>query len=83
MEVRIYPTIILHNRFTYNPSSYHAITYDILQAFMPVIESQGTPEQVQKWLGAAKRHAIIGCYAQTELRYAVCWLPRTDRISSV
>lgn len=36
---------------------------------MPVIESQGTPEQVQKWLGAAKRHAIIGCYAQTELRY--------------
>lgn len=37
-------------------------------AFMPVIKSQGTAEQVEKWYNASKRHAIIGCYAQTELR---------------
>jgi acyl-CoA oxidase len=36
---------------------------------MPVIKAQGTTEQVEKWYNAAKRHAIIGCYAQTELRY--------------
>lgn len=35
---------------------------------MSVIEAQGTQEQVDKWYAAAKRHAIIGCYAQTELR---------------
>ncbi|KAI9480635.1 MAG: acyl-CoA dehydrogenase/oxidase C-terminal [Benjaminiella poitrasii] len=34
---------------------------------MPVIKAQGTTEQVEKWYTAAKRHAIIGCYAQTEL----------------
>lgn len=37
-------------------------------AFMPVVQSQGTPEQVEKWWTASKRHAVIGCYAQTELR---------------
>lgn len=36
---------------------------------MAVIKAQGTAEQVDKWFYAAKRHAIIGCYAQTELRY--------------
>jgi acyl-CoA oxidase len=36
---------------------------------MSVVKSQGTPEQIGKWWNAAKRHAIIGCYAQTELRY--------------
>ncbi|KAI9253672.1 acyl-CoA dehydrogenase/oxidase C-terminal [Helicostylum pulchrum] len=36
-------------------------------AFMPVIKAQGTTEQSDKWYTAAKRHAIIGCYAQTEL----------------
>ncbi|KAI7857427.1 acyl-CoA dehydrogenase/oxidase C-terminal, partial [Circinella umbellata] len=38
-------------------------------AFWPVIESQGTDEQAKKWLDAAKRHAIVGCYAQTELSH--------------
>ncbi|KAG0941748.1 hypothetical protein G6F57_006099 [Rhizopus arrhizus] len=38
-------------------------------AFMSVIEAQGTQEQVDKWYAAAKRHAIIGCYAQTELSH--------------
>ncbi|KAI8146231.1 hypothetical protein BJV82DRAFT_409746 [Fennellomyces sp. T-0311] len=38
-------------------------------AFWPVIESQGSEEQVKKWMEAAKRHAIIGCYAQTELSH--------------
>ncbi|KAL9540072.1 hypothetical protein MBANPS3_009894 [Mucor bainieri] len=38
-------------------------------AFMPVIKSQGTAEQVEKWYNASKRHAIIGCYAQTELSH--------------
>ncbi|KAI9491673.1 acyl-CoA dehydrogenase/oxidase [Zychaea mexicana] len=38
-------------------------------AFWPVIESQGTAEQTKKWMEAAKRHAIIGCYAQTELSH--------------
>lgn len=36
-------------------------------AFIPVILSQGSDEQVQKWIGAALKHSIIGCYAQTEL----------------
>lgn len=40
-------------------------------AFIPVIQSQGTDEQIAKWLSASKRHAILGCYAQTELRYVV------------
>ncbi|KAI9250228.1 acyl-CoA dehydrogenase/oxidase C-terminal [Phascolomyces articulosus] len=38
-------------------------------AFWTVIEAQGTDEQAAKWLGAAKRHAITGCYAQTELSH--------------
>lgn len=38
-------------------------------AFMPVIKSQGTAEQIEKWYNASKRHAIIGCYAQTELSH--------------
>ncbi|RCH97894.1 acyl-coenzyme A oxidase [Rhizopus stolonifer] len=37
-------------------------------AFMAVIKAQGTQEQVEKWYTASERHAIIGCYAQTELR---------------
>ena len=40
-------------------------------AFVPVIQSQGTDEQIAKWLTASKRHAILGCYAQTELRHVV------------
>lgn len=35
---------------------------------MSVIQAQGTPEQIKKWHDPAKRLAIIGCYAQTELR---------------
>lgn len=35
---------------------------------MSVIQAQGTPEQIKKWYDPAKRLAIIGCYAQTELR---------------
>ncbi|CDS04653.1 hypothetical protein LRAMOSA07225 [Lichtheimia ramosa] len=38
-------------------------------AFIPVIQSQGTDEQIAKWLTASKRHAILGCYAQTELSH--------------
>ncbi|CAO3704034.1 unnamed protein product [Rhizopus stolonifer] len=38
-------------------------------AFMSVIETQGSPEQIDKWYNAADRHAIIGCYAQTELSH--------------
>ncbi|KAI8977142.1 hypothetical protein BDF20DRAFT_913512 [Mycotypha africana] len=38
-------------------------------AFMPVIKSQGTTEQVEKWYNASKKHAIVGCYAQTELSH--------------
>ena len=35
---------------------------------MSVIQAQGTPEQIKKWYDPANRLAIIGCYAQTELR---------------
>ncbi|KAI9250226.1 acyl-CoA dehydrogenase/oxidase C-terminal [Phascolomyces articulosus] len=38
-------------------------------AFWTVIEAQGTPEQSAKWLEAAKRHAVLGCYGQTELSH--------------
>ncbi|KAI8376969.1 acyl-CoA dehydrogenase/oxidase C-terminal [Blakeslea trispora] len=38
-------------------------------AFMAVIKAQGTQEQVDKWYTASKRHAILGCYAQTELSH--------------
>ncbi|KAG0014012.1 Peroxisomal acyl-coenzyme A oxidase 1 [Entomortierella chlamydospora] len=36
-------------------------------AFIPVINSQGTDEQIEKWIPAAQKFQIIGCYAQTEL----------------
>ncbi|OZJ05098.1 hypothetical protein BZG36_01355 [Bifiguratus adelaidae] len=36
-------------------------------AFIAVILSQGTNEQIAKWIPLAERHAVIGCYAQTEL----------------
>jgi acyl-CoA oxidase len=51
-------------------------------AFMPVIKAQGTAEQVEKWYNAAKRHAIIGCYAQTELRYETQWLTLLQKTSN-
>ena len=35
--------------------------------FIPVIETQGSEEQVKKWLPLAKAYRIIGCYAQTEI----------------
>ncbi|KAF9432516.1 acyl-coenzyme A oxidase [Entomortierella beljakovae] len=36
-------------------------------AFIPVINSQGTDEQIEKWIEPAQKFQIIGCYAQTEL----------------
>ncbi|KAF9180972.1 acyl-coenzyme A oxidase [Haplosporangium sp. Z 767] len=36
-------------------------------AFIPVINSQGTDEQIEKWIPLAENYQIIGCYAQTEL----------------
>ncbi|KAF9199511.1 acyl-coenzyme A oxidase [Haplosporangium sp. Z 27] len=36
-------------------------------AFIPVINSQGTDEQIEKWIPPAQKFQIIGCYAQTEL----------------
>ncbi|KAG0364330.1 hypothetical protein BGZ54_007619, partial [Gamsiella multidivaricata] len=36
-------------------------------AFIPVINSQGTDEQIEKWIPPAEQYQIIGCYAQTEL----------------
>ncbi|KAF9167312.1 acyl-coenzyme A oxidase [Actinomortierella ambigua] len=36
-------------------------------AFIPVITSQGTDEQHEKWLPSAQKFQILGCYAQTEL----------------
>ncbi|ORX60659.1 acyl-CoA oxidase [Hesseltinella vesiculosa] len=36
-------------------------------AFIAVIEAQGTEEQAAKWVDAANKLAIMGCYAQTEL----------------
>ncbi|KAG0049484.1 acyl-coenzyme A oxidase [Gryganskiella cystojenkinii] len=36
-------------------------------AFIPVITSQGTDEQIDKWIPPAEKYQIIGCYAQTEL----------------
>ncbi|KAF9978994.1 acyl-coenzyme A oxidase [Actinomortierella ambigua] len=36
-------------------------------AFIPVISSQGTDEQHDKWLPLAEKYQILGCYAQTEL----------------
>ncbi|KAL0091093.1 acyl-CoA dehydrogenase/oxidase C-terminal [Phycomyces blakesleeanus] len=48
---------------TGNPLTLH------FQAFVPVINTIGTPEQSRKWIGAVKRHAVLGCYAQTELAH--------------
>ncbi|KAG0327354.1 acyl-coenzyme A oxidase [Dissophora globulifera] len=36
-------------------------------AFIPVINSQGSDEQIEKWIPLAESYQIIGCYAQTEL----------------
>ncbi|KAF9897129.1 acyl-coenzyme A oxidase, partial [Lobosporangium transversale] len=36
-------------------------------AFIPVIDAQGTDEQIEKWVVPAQKYQIIGCYAQTEL----------------
>ncbi|KAK3825390.1 MAG: acyl-CoA dehydrogenase/oxidase [Benniella sp.] len=36
-------------------------------AFIPVINSQGSDEQIEKWIPPAEKFQIIGCYAQTEL----------------
>ncbi|KAE8213277.1 hypothetical protein CF327_g3188 [Tilletia walkeri] len=36
-------------------------------AFVPVIMSQGTPDQIDRWAGRAMRHEIMGAYLQTEL----------------
>lgn len=36
-------------------------------AFVPVIMSQGTMEQVERWGQRAMTHQILGCYLQTEL----------------
>ncbi|KAF9306531.1 acyl-coenzyme A oxidase [Mortierella antarctica] len=36
-------------------------------AFIPVINSQGTEEQIEKWIPLAEKFQILGCYAQTEL----------------
>ncbi|KAK0557968.1 hypothetical protein OC844_005447 [Tilletia horrida] len=36
-------------------------------AFVPVLLSQGTPEQIDRWAGRAMRHEIMGAYLQTEL----------------
>lgn len=35
--------------------------------FIPTLEGQATDKQQEKWLGPAKRHEIIGAYAQTEM----------------
>eukprot|EP01130_Rhizamoeba_saxonica_P015474 TRINITY_DN6950_c0_g1_i1.p1 TRINITY_DN6950_c0_g1~~TRINITY_DN6950_c0_g1_i1.p1 ORF type:complete len:650 (+),score=133.70 TRINITY_DN6950_c0_g1_i1:79-2028(+) len=35
--------------------------------FMPCIQGQGSPEQIQKWIPLAEDYQIIGTYAQTEL----------------
>jgi acyl-CoA oxidase len=36
-------------------------------AFIPVLNAQGSDEQVEKWVPLAENYQIIGCYAQTEL----------------
>ncbi|KAK0548679.1 hypothetical protein OC845_003468 [Tilletia horrida] len=36
-------------------------------AFVPVIMSQGTPQQIDRWASRAMRHEIMGAYLQTEL----------------
>ena len=39
--------------------------------FIPTLEGQATDEQQKKWLGPAKRHEIIGAYAQTEIGHGL------------
>ncbi|KAL9934189.1 hypothetical protein V8E36_006645 [Tilletia maclaganii] len=36
-------------------------------AFVPVLMSQGTPDQIDRWATRAMRHEILGAYLQTEL----------------
>ena len=50
-------------RFSSNPS----ISVLFYSAFIPVINAQGTDEQIDKWIPLAEKFQIIGCYAQTEL----------------
>lgn len=38
-------------------------------AFFPVIQAQGSDEQQAYWLPLVQSHAILGCYAQTELSH--------------
>lgn len=40
--------------------------------FIPTLEGQASDEQQKKWLEPAKRHEIIGAYAQTEMGHG--WL---------
>ncbi len=42
-----------------------------IEAFIPTIQGQGTPEQQEKWLPLAKDYKIIGAYAQTELGHGM------------
>jgi len=44
-----------------NPLGLHQVM------FIPTIEKQGTPEQIQKYVVPAKEFKILGTYAQTEL----------------
>lgn len=36
-------------------------------AFMPVVQSQGSDEQIAEWIPRCQSLEVIGCYAQTEL----------------
>ncbi|GJJ70708.1 acyl-CoA oxidase [Entomortierella parvispora] len=56
-------------------------------AFIPVINSQGTEEQIDKWIPPAEKYQILGCYAQTELGHGsnlsklettATFIPETD-----
>ena len=39
--------------------------------FRDCLESQGTPEQLQKWLPQVDSQVIIGTFAQTELGHGI------------
>lgn len=56
-------------------------------AFIPVINSQGTEEQIDQWIPLAEKYQILGCYAQTELGHGsnlsqlettATFIPETD-----